>query len=86
MRERVEDPRQQESWPIFRSYKFWSVVAAVAFLLLFTLQNTASVEMHLLIWTFSASGALLVLGASVLGFAVGWVLRSARGPGFSLFG
>jgi hypothetical protein len=42
--------------------------------------------MHILIWEFTASGAFLVLVSAVLGFAVGWVLRSARGPGFSLFG
>jgi uncharacterized integral membrane protein len=82
----VQDPRQEESWSIFRTPKFWAVVVAITLLVVFTLQNTESVEMHILIWTFTASGAFLVLGASVLGFAVGWVLRSARGPGFSLFG
>ena len=85
MHERVRDPRE-ESWPIFRSFKFWSAVVAVLLILVFTLQNTKSVEMHILIWTFTASGAFLVFGAALLGFAVGWVLRSARGPGFSLFG
>lgn len=85
MQQRVDDPRQ-DSWPIFRSYKFWSVVVAIALLVVFTFQNSEAVEMHILIWTFTASGAFLVLGASILGFAVGWVLRSARGPGFSLFG
>jgi uncharacterized integral membrane protein len=85
MQERVQDPRQ-DSWPIFRSVKFWAVVAAITLLVVFTLQNTASVEMHLLVWTVTTSAAFLVLIAAVLGLAVGWVLRSARGPGFSLFG
>jgi len=61
-------------------------VVGVALLVTFTLQNTESVEMHILVWSFTASGAFLVIVASVLGIAVGWVLRSARGPGFSLFG
>jgi len=86
MRERVEDPRQEDSWPIFRSFKFWSIVVAVGLLLLFTFQNGEQVEIHLLIWEFTASGAFLVLAAAALGFSLGWVLRSARGPGFSLFG
>ncbi len=85
MQERAQDPRQ-ESWPILRSFKFWAVVVVVLMLVVFTLQNTKSVEMHILVWTFTASGAFLVMAASVLGFAVGWVLRSARGPGFNLFG
>jgi uncharacterized integral membrane protein len=85
MQQHVDDPRQ-EAWPIFRSVKFWGVVAAVALLLVFTFQNTKAFEMHILVWSFTASGAFLVLGTSVLGFAAGWVLRSARGPGFSLFG
>jgi uncharacterized integral membrane protein len=61
-------------------------VIGIVLLVVFTLQNTKSVEMHVLVWTFTASGAFLVIGAAVLGIAVGWVLRSARGPGFSLFG
>jgi uncharacterized integral membrane protein len=81
----VDDPRQ-ESWPIFRSFGFWAAVGGVLLLIIFTAQNTKSVDMHILVWSFTASGAFLVIGASVLGFAVGWVLRSARGPGFSLFG
>jgi uncharacterized integral membrane protein len=85
VRERVQDPRQ-DSWPIFRSFKFWAAVIGVLLLIIFTAQNTKSVDIHILVWSFTASGAFLVIGTSVLGFAVGWVLRSGRGPGFSLFG
>lgn len=85
MQERAQDPRQ-ESWPILKSFKFWAAAAVVLLIAVFTLQNTKSFEMHFLVWSFTASGAFLVMAASVLGFAVGWVLRSARGPGFNLFG
>lgn len=85
MREREPDPRQ-DSWPIFRSFKFWAIVVSVVLIVVFTLQNTSSVEMHVLIWSFTASGAFLVLVAVALGFIAGWVLRSARGHGFDLFG
>lgn len=85
MRERAPDPRQ-DSWPIFRSFKFWAITLSALLIVVFTLQNSDSVEMRILIWSFTASGAFLVLVAVALGFIAGWVLRSARGHGFDLFG
>ncbi len=86
MQQRMPEPEQQPSWPIFRSFKFWAIAISTLLIVVFTLQNTSSVEMHILIWSFTASGAFLVLVASALGFAAGWVFRSARGHGFDLFG
>lgn len=85
------DPRREErheggSWPFLRSPKLWSIVAAVVLLLVFTVQNTTALEVHVLVWSFTASGAFLVLATAALAFSAGWVLRSARGPGFNLFG
>jgi len=77
---------RQDSWPILRSFKLWAILTSILLILIFTLQNTDSVEMRILIWSFTASGAFLVLVAVALGFVAGWVLRSARGHGFDLFG
>ncbi len=85
MRERTPEP-QQDARPFLQSFKLWAVLTSVLLIVVFTLQNTASVEMHILIWSFTASGAFLVLVAAALGFAAGWVFRSARGHGFDLFG
>jgi len=85
MRDRTPEERQ-DSWPILRSFKLWAILTSILLIIIFTLQNTASVEMHVLIWSFTASGAFLVLVAVALGFVAGWVLRSARGHGFDLFG
>jgi len=85
MRERAPEP-QQDSLPFLRSFKLWAILASILLIIIFTVQNTDDVEMRILIWSFTASGAFLVLVAVVLGFVAGWVLRSARGHGFDLFG
>ncbi|MEZ4553989.1 MAG: hypothetical protein AB7L91_10520 [Dehalococcoidia bacterium] len=86
MRQQTPEPGEQASWPFLRSFRFWAILVSVLLIVIFTLQNTNSVEMHILIWSFTASGAFLVLVAVLLGFVAGWVLRSARGHGFDLFG
>lgn len=43
-------------------------------LLVFALQNTETVKVHILLWTFSLSRALLILISLLVGFLLGWGL------------
>ena len=54
------------------------ILILLAFLLLFTLQNTQVVEVKLLLWTVSMSRALMLLGTLLIGLIAGWFLRSAK--------
>ena len=50
----------------------------VALLLVVAIQNTAVVEVRLLIWTLGMSRALLILISAVLGFATGIAIMGLR--------
>ena len=50
----------------------------VAVLLVVAIQNTAVVEVRLLIWTFVMSRALLVLISAALGFATGIAIKGLQ--------
>ncbi|OIN97182.1 MAG: hypothetical protein AUJ48_00405 [Deltaproteobacteria bacterium CG1_02_45_11] len=54
------------------------ILILLAFLLLFTLQNTQVVEVKLLLWTVSMSRALMLLGTLLVGLIAGWFLRSVK--------
>ena len=80
-------PEQSGRRSIRHAIRLWLALAGLAVLIVFTLQNTEAVDIDLLFWTFTASGAILVFVVAAIGIAIGWLLRSARGPdGFSLFG
>ncbi|HDP95811.1 MAG TPA: DUF1049 domain-containing protein [Candidatus Aminicenantes bacterium] len=51
-------------------------MVAVAFVVLFVLQNTTVVEIHFLLWSLSMSRALVVVVFVAVGVAIGWLLRS----------
>ena len=52
------------------------VLVAVAFVVLFVLQNTTVVEIHFLLWHLSMSRALLIVVFVAVGVVIGWLLRS----------
>ncbi|MBN1196440.1 MAG: LapA family protein [Candidatus Aminicenantes bacterium] len=52
------------------------VLVAVAFVVLFVLQNTTVVEIHFLLWSLSMSRALLIVVFVAVGVIIGWLLRS----------
>jgi uncharacterized integral membrane protein len=59
----------------------------IGLLIIFTLQNTESIGVDVLLWDIEASGAIFVFMLFAAGIVVGWVLRSLREPeGFNLFG
>lgn len=60
------------------SWKLWVVVALVALLGVFVLQNTTVVEVRLLFWKFEISRSILLLGVLGSGLTMGWVLGSVR--------
>ena len=50
-------------------------VSLLALIILFVVQNMASVTVNFLFWKFSASRALMLLLVLVIGFAIGWFTR-----------
>ncbi|MDY0296843.1 MAG: lipopolysaccharide assembly protein LapA domain-containing protein [Acidobacteriota bacterium] len=52
------------------------VLVAVAFVVLFVLQNTTVVEIHFLLWHLTMSRALLIVVFVAVGVVIGWLLRS----------
>ncbi len=48
----------------------------IGLVMLFTLQNTAVVQVHFLLWTLSMSQVLLIFGLLVIGMALGWLIGS----------
>ncbi len=60
------------------SWKLWVVVALVALLGVFVLQNTTVVEVRLLFWKVEISRSILLLGVLGSGLTMGWVLGSVR--------
>ncbi len=53
-----------------------AIFACVGLIVVFTLQNTASVSVDFLFWSLTLSRALLVFLLIVIGTGFGWLLRS----------
>lgn len=47
-----------------------------ALVLIFIIQNVATVELHFLLWTLSMSRSLMILFVLFIGLAVGWIAGS----------
>ena len=56
-----------------------AIFACVGLIVIFTLQNTATVSVEFLFWSLTLSRALLVFLLIVVGTGLGWLLRSMRG-------
>lgn len=57
-------------------FKLALSVVLIGLVMVFTLQNTAVVEVHFLLWTLSMSLVLLFFGLLVVGMLLGWLLCS----------
>lgn len=57
-------------------FKLALSVVLIGLVMVFTLQNTAVVEVHFLLWTLSMSLVLLIFGLLVVGMLLGWLLCS----------
>ena len=54
-------------------------IGLIALVLIFVVQNTQVVEFRFLVWTISASRALMLFGALAIGFVAGWLLNLPKG-------
>ncbi|HLC27043.1 MAG TPA: LapA family protein [bacterium] len=57
-------------------FKLFVSTILLAALLVFALQNTETVKVHILLWTFSLSSVLLILIPFLVGFLLGWGLNA----------
>ncbi len=58
--------------------KFWSALAWILLLLVFTVQNTEVVEVRFLFWSLAISRATLLVGVFAMGLALGWIVSGLR--------
>lgn len=49
------------------------IIALLAFLVIFTVQNYEVVKIQFLLWSFETSRAIIIFGTLVIGFAIGWI-------------
>lgn len=57
-------------------YKLISGIVLFFIIVIFIIQNAATVEIHLIFWTVSISRVLLMLIILLLGIVIGWILNS----------
>lgn len=57
--------------------KLFIGVVLVALVLLFAVQNAATVDIQLLFWSFAFPRSLLLFLVLLVGFVAGWFVRSA---------
>ncbi len=55
--------------------KLYLVLALIALVLIFTVQNAVVVDIRFLFWSFSMSRALVIFFTLSIGVVVGWLLR-----------
>lgn len=61
---------------IMSKLKLTLSVVLIGLVMVFTLQNTAVVEVHFLLWTLSMSLVLLIFGLLLVGVLLGWLLAT----------
>jgi uncharacterized integral membrane protein len=57
-------------------YKLISGIVLFFIIVIFIIQNAATVEIHLIFWTVSISRVLLMLIILLFGIIIGWILNS----------
>lgn len=58
------------------STKLTAGIILLGIIVVFTIQNSAVVELRFLFWTLSMSRALMIYAVLAAGMAVGWILCS----------
>lgn len=61
-----------------KDLKLIAALTLAALVVIFVLQNTQSVEVAFLAWSWSASRAVVLLLVFIIGVASGWLARAAR--------
>ncbi|MBN2374533.1 DUF1049 domain-containing protein [bacterium] len=61
------------NWRNKTTYQLLAIIAMLLILVIFTLQNSQSVEVTMFFWTFSMSSALVMLLSLTLGLIIGWL-------------
>lgn len=64
-----------------KSVRFWFGIIVLGFVVLFTLQNVAVVEVNLLFWAVSLPRAILLFIIFAAGAMVGWILGRTHKAG-----
>ncbi len=55
------------------NYKLIGLLALMALVVLFVVQNTGVVQIRFLVWTLSMSRVLVILFVLVIGVVIGWL-------------
>ena len=63
-----------------RNIHLWLTGGIVGLLVVFILQNVATVDLTLLFWTISLPRAILLAIVFAIGVLVGWILKTMRHP------
>ncbi|MEX2617056.1 MAG: LapA family protein [Alphaproteobacteria bacterium] len=61
-----------------KNFRYWLVIVVAGIVILFTLQNTATVEVNFLLWTLSLPGALLLFVLFGAGILVGLLMARVQ--------
>lgn len=64
---------------MWRDLKPWLGIVLLGLVVLFTVQNIATVELNFFFWSFSMPRAILVFLIFLAGVLTGWILRGLRG-------
>ncbi len=61
------------------NYRLLFVIALIALVVLFTVQNVVVVEIRFLIWSLEVSQALLIFLLLAIGIIIGWFFHGSIG-------
>ncbi|MDA0351996.1 MAG: LapA family protein [Chloroflexi bacterium] len=70
-----------ESRSKMETVKLVGGLVLLSLVIIFTLQNTATIGVEFLFWKVDASGAIFVFLNFAVGVVVGWILRSRQRAG-----
>lgn len=61
---------------LFMNFKIFSILALIILAVIFITQNVTVVEVNLFFWRVSISRALLIFSNLLIGFLLGWFIKS----------
>ena len=59
-----------------KTIRHWALAVLLGIVLIFALQNIATVEVQFLFWSFKASRFLIVITSCLIGVVIGWMLKA----------